>query len=85
MPVAPGAGCIAAIAAMPAHTHTHVYPSLSLSMFAPWVAAGVVSCYVHMPVTPGAGRIAAVVGLEAAGAQQLAQVRAMFADAASSF
>jgi hypothetical protein len=27
-----------------------------------------------MPVTPGAGRIAAVVGLEAAGAQQLAQV-----------
>lgn len=85
MPVAPGAGCIAATAAMPAHNHTYVYSALSLSMCAPWVAAGVVSCYVHMPVTPGAGRIAAVVGLEAAGAQQLAQVRAMFAAAASSF
>jgi hypothetical protein len=36
-------------------------------------SAGVVSCYVHMPVAPGAGRIAAVVGLEATGAQQLAQ------------
>jgi hypothetical protein len=45
------------------------------SMLTAPVAAGVVSCYVHMPVAPGAGRIAAMVGLEAAGAQQLAQVR----------